>query len=476
MHSNRKHALRPYLLFSIFLIFSSSFHFLQAQYVLPSHHHADDCTDDCDWQTVRVRFGEQDAQSVKARVVGDYLITEGDIIVGKVNDPGTSRAAVVSDFGNRWPNSTIPYVIEDGYPDENMIYYAINHINANSNLCLVPRTSESDYVEFVNSSGCSSWIGMIGGAQDINVSPNCGIGATIHEILHAAGFYHEQSRADRDHYVTINFDNVQNGKGHNFDKYSHGFDEGPYDYESIMHYGPTAFSSNGEPTIEINTPPGNSSTNIGQRSGLSHGDMSAINEIYPSDPSCGLVSVPANLSFQSQGTITINGSVVNMNDVVIQNSGNSTIGSASVHFFVAPVGSYSVSFFASASIPSLAPGATHRISRSKNLSSLSDGEYYFGAWINYAENPEEGTYDDNIFKRSRPVMTLPSTSNCDHQVAVNQKPIPDGMYQASMKVTSAGSVNASAEVTFKAGDAVEIQPNFEVAAGANFNIIIGSCD
>ncbi len=446
---------------------------LFGQYVLPSHDH-DDCTDDCEWQIVRVRFGGEDTPiTVKARVVEDYLIMEGDIIVGRVSDYATSRAAIISDFGNRWSNSTIPYLIEAGYPDKDMIYYAINHINANSNLCLVPRTTESNYVQFVNSSGCSSWIGMIGGEQDINLSPNCGIGATIHEILHAAGFYHEQSRADRDTYVTIIFENVESGKEGNFDKYTYGFDEGPYNYESIMHYGAYTFSSNGQPTIEINTPPATYATSIGQRVGLSDGDISAISAIYPEDPACSLVSVPANFSFQSRGSITINGSVVSMDDVVIQNSGSSSIGSATANFFVGPVGSYTVSFFASASIPALAPGATHSISTTNDLSSKSDGEYYFGVWINYNENPTEGTYSDNIFSRSAPTMTLPSI--CENEMMVNQDPIPDGVYQASVLVTSSGSVDATSEVTFRAGNTVEIHPNFEVAAGANFNIIIGSC-
>ena len=36
--------------------------------------------------------------------------------------------------------------------------------------------------------------------------------------MHAAGFWHEQSRHDRDDYVTIVWDNILEGLSYNFDK------------------------------------------------------------------------------------------------------------------------------------------------------------------------------------------------------------------------------------------------------------------
>lgn len=34
----------------------------------------------------------------------------------------------------------------------------------------------------------------------------------LHEMFHAIGFHHEQSRPDRDEHVTINLQNVESGK------------------------------------------------------------------------------------------------------------------------------------------------------------------------------------------------------------------------------------------------------------------------
>jgi hypothetical protein len=82
---------------------------------------------------------------------------------------------------------------------------------------------------------------------------HCSAGATIHEIGHAMGLFHEQTRHDRDQFVKINWENVTPETRFNFEKHSKtvGTDTGPYDFDSIMHYGPTAFSiDNEKKTIE----------------------------------------------------------------------------------------------------------------------------------------------------------------------------------------------------------------------------------
>ena len=115
--------------------------------------------------------------------------------------------------------------------------------------------------------------------QPISISRDCiRRGVIQHEMMHALGFYHEQSRPDRDDYVTINYDNIIGGAdgpyANNFAKTNKIDSLGaPYDYESVMHYNRYAFSASGQ-TIDAG---GNY---IGQREEISQGDIIQIRLLY----------------------------------------------------------------------------------------------------------------------------------------------------------------------------------------------------
>ena len=89
---------------------------------------------------------------------------------------------------------------------------------------------------------------------------------------------HEQSRTDRDQYVTINWENID-PKYHSEFEICWGCDnqDTPYDYESVMHYGPTAFALN----YSINTIDTHNGEHIGQRNGFSDLDIIGLNKLYP---------------------------------------------------------------------------------------------------------------------------------------------------------------------------------------------------
>ena len=71
--------------------------------------------------------------------------------------------------------------------------------------------------------------------------------------MHASGFWHEQSRADRDEFITIMWNNIMSGMEYNFLKYDLrkiNHLGASYDTCSVMHYGATAFAKVSESPLQ----------------------------------------------------------------------------------------------------------------------------------------------------------------------------------------------------------------------------------
>jgi astacin len=230
---------------------------------------------------------------VPFEVRNGLALFENDIILGRAEEiqivsakdaKNLRQSQGITSTSSRWPNGLIPYEIDPAMPNPSRITDAIAHWNSKLSgpITLRPRNGEAYYIRYVytTSAGtCSSYIGnMHMAAQPIMFGDYCTTGNAIHETGHAIGLFHEHTREDRNSFVTINTANLTSGTSANFDQaISTSDDLGTYDYGSIMHYGAYAFSSNGLPTITT-IPAGIA---IGQRDGLSPGDIAGVRLMYP---------------------------------------------------------------------------------------------------------------------------------------------------------------------------------------------------
>ncbi|XP_029921076.1 low choriolytic enzyme-like isoform X1 [Myripristis murdjan] len=213
----------------------------------------------------------------------DLKVMFGDIVVytGLQNaDPCTARGCL-------WPKSSdgnvyVPYRISNEYSqrERDTIIQGLQSFSRCTCIRFTPRRNQRDFVDIQCRSGCYSFVGRRGNGQVLSLNRRGCVYHSIiqHELLHALGFNHEQTRSDRDEHVRILLQNVIRGTEHNFWKIQNSRNLGtPYDYNSVMHYGRYAFSSNGQPTI---VPVPNPDVSIGRANQMSPTDILRVNRLY----------------------------------------------------------------------------------------------------------------------------------------------------------------------------------------------------
>ncbi|XP_030283303.1 high choriolytic enzyme 2 [Sparus aurata] len=217
----------------------------------------------------------------KLRQPRGMALREGDIASSYIR-------SAISCPGNAclWPKSIdgfvyVPYILSPLYDDMDRITIESGMQDISSATCVkfIQRTVEGSFLDIQPRYGCWSFLGQTGGSQTLSLqTPGCmWSGVAAHELMHALGFVHEQSRSDRDHFVSIIWKNIMPDQLHNFRKQLTNNLNSPYDYGSVMHYGRYAFSEDGGPTI---IPKPDPYIPIGQRDGPSLLDLHKINVLY----------------------------------------------------------------------------------------------------------------------------------------------------------------------------------------------------
>ncbi|XP_061559265.1 low choriolytic enzyme-like [Phycodurus eques] len=210
------------------------------------------------------------------------LVMFGDIAIptGLRNaDPCTARNCL-------WPKASdglvyVPYRLSTQYSAEERetIVNGLRSFAASTCIRFTPFNGQSDFVDIQSRSGCYSFVGRRGRRQVVSLSRRGCVFQQIiqHEMLHALGFNHEQTRSDRNEHVRILFENVIPGMQSNFRIVRTRNLGTPYDYNSVMHYGRFAFSRNRRPTI---IPIPDNDVAIGRATRMSPIDISRVNLLY----------------------------------------------------------------------------------------------------------------------------------------------------------------------------------------------------
>ncbi|CAD6199323.1 unnamed protein product [Caenorhabditis auriculariae] len=154
-----------------------------------------------------------------------------------------------------WPDNTVYFYFDSSISSRIRASVAAAHKYISDRTCVkfVEDATKENRVKVIDTAGCTSSVGMVGGEQTLSLGSGCEqVGFAAHEFTHVLGFFHAQMRYDRDSYIIIDLTDVEAGAEVDFVKYDAASTTNivPYDLASIMHYGATTFvKSGGKPSI-----------------------------------------------------------------------------------------------------------------------------------------------------------------------------------------------------------------------------------
>jgi hypothetical protein len=204
-----------------------------------------------------------------------------------------------------WPGGRVYVSLDNLYSTslKDMFLKAFNEYERETPIDFIGRTDQRDYISVIQTTNkSSSFLGMIGGRQELYIAVNASYGTILHELGHAIGLIHEHERGDRDEYINIFPENALPEKRYLIErKFDDSINITQYDFHSIMHYWKTVVSFNGLNTLEPKEKYIHLIDSIGQRKRLSNLDKTSVNKIYSFSPIA--IKPENNQAFAASSTI-----------------------------------------------------------------------------------------------------------------------------------------------------------------------------
>ena len=193
------------------------------------------------------------------KVDEDMIVAYGDLIVGSTDDLEDYQSGdkiLNIPPPDLWPNGNIPYEIDQDLDDPiqvEIIRRVTKDLNELAGLNFHQRkASEEHYVLFKRGGQhCYANVGFRLGVTQVSLSPRCAEKEIYHELFHVLGFFHEQNRPDRDDYIEVLWENIDEENWAQFEKFStqsypdsfQDLNSLPFEFNSIMLYDSRAFSN-----------------------------------------------------------------------------------------------------------------------------------------------------------------------------------------------------------------------------------------
>ncbi|XP_071178786.1 blastula protease 10-like isoform X2 [Mytilus edulis] len=190
-----------------------------------------------------------------------------------------------------WPSGIVPYKINATFTVSERIHIVKAIADFNEKTCVrwIPYDSSihTHYVIFNDGEDCSSYIGQVSEIPqsiDLERSDCLDHGTIIHEMLHAVGAKHEMSRLDRDNYMTVVFDNIEEGTDNFNFQLANTSDIYPFDPASDLMYDIYSFSINDDKTLVFHD--WRQEFLAGKGTGFSFYDIADVTAAYGCTDSC----------------------------------------------------------------------------------------------------------------------------------------------------------------------------------------------